>query len=79
MSVDKVRSLLEDVLNDHGIPRTIRATIENALENLDNGEDLDVKIASIISELDEVSGDPNISSYARTRIWNLVSELESLK
>ena len=79
MSLEKVKSLLEDVLNDYGMPRAIRAKIEESLKTIDNKDEINVKIASIISALDDVSSDPNISSYARTRMWNLLSELESLK
>ena len=79
MKVDEIKSLLEDVLNDHGMPRNIRISLEKSLDGIDDGEELDINLASIISALDEASGDPNISSYARTRIWNLVSELESMK
>lgn len=79
MSVEEIKALLEDVLNDHGMPRNIRLALEDSIDELDNEEDTNMKLASIISALDEASGDPNISSYARTRIWNLVSELETMK
>ncbi|NOX71142.1 MAG: hypothetical protein GXO64_00390 [Candidatus Micrarchaeota archaeon] len=79
MDSERIKELLEDVLNDHGMPRTIRTALEESLATLGDEEDINVKLASIISALDEASGDPNISSYARTRIWNLMSELESMK
>ncbi|MBN2101487.1 MAG: UPF0147 family protein [Candidatus Aenigmarchaeota archaeon] len=81
MKAGEIKSLLEDVLQDHGMPRNVRLSLENSISSLekDDDEDVSVKVASIISALDEASGDPNISSYARTRIWNLVSQLESMK
>ena len=81
MSSEEIKTLLEDVLQDRGMPRNVRLSLENALKEIDANpeEDINVKLAGIISALDEASGDPNISQYARTRIWNLVSELESMK
>ncbi len=80
MNVDEIKALLADVLEDRGMPRNVRVSLESSIENLEKGdEDINVKLASIIAALDDASGDPNISSYARTRIWNLVSQLESMK
>ncbi len=81
MDANEIKGLLEDVLEDHGMPRNVRMSLESSIESLgkEDGEDVSVKLATIISALDEASGDPNISSYARTKIWNLVSQLESLK
>jgi uncharacterized protein (UPF0147 family) len=38
-----------------------------------------VRAANAISTLDEVSQDPNMPPYTRTRIWNVVSILEIIK
>jgi len=31
-----------------------------------------------LQELDDISSDPNMPSYVRTQIWNVVSQLESI-
>ncbi|MCK4532040.1 MAG: UPF0147 family protein, partial [Candidatus Aenigmarchaeota archaeon] len=41
-------------------------------------ESENVRISTVISVLDESSNDPNISLYARTKIWDVVSKLEEL-
>ncbi|HDD46137.1 MAG TPA: hypothetical protein ENG42_01560 [Candidatus Aenigmarchaeota archaeon] len=78
--VEKALALLEDILHDRGVPRNIRSLIENCIEILKNeNEPEDVRINTIVSMLDEASSDPNISAYARTKIWSYVSKLEELR
>lgn len=76
---EKIGSLLEDILNDRGVPRNIKSSIEESLRILKGKDPDEQKIATIISILDEASNDPNLSPYARTKIWNMVSVLESMK
>ena len=38
-----------------------------------------IKASTVISILDEISNDPNIPIHARTLIWNVLSELESVR
>ncbi|MCK5022985.1 MAG: UPF0147 family protein [Candidatus Aenigmarchaeota archaeon] len=75
--VEQAITLIEDILNDHGVPRNVKSSIERTMEHLEN-EDDDVKISTLIGVLDEASNDPNLSLYARTKIWDVVSKLEEL-
>lgn len=75
---DRINDLLEDILNDRGVPRNIKSCVEESIEIMKGREPEDQKIATIISILDEASNDPNLSSHARTKIWNMVSVLESI-
>jgi uncharacterized protein (UPF0147 family) len=75
----EVSDLLQEILDDRGVPRNIKASLEESISIL-NGEDSEEeKVATIISILDEASGDPNLSFHTRTKIWNMVSVLESIK
>ncbi|MHA2276509.1 MAG: UPF0147 family protein, partial [Candidatus Kariarchaeaceae archaeon] len=38
-----------------------------------------VRAAQAINILDDISQDPNMPPYSRTRIWNIVSLLEVIK
>ncbi len=38
-----------------------------------------VRAANAISALDEVSQDPNMPTHARTRIWQAITILETVK
>jgi uncharacterized protein (UPF0147 family) len=68
--------LLDRIINDKTIPKNIRAAAENAKNSLNSNDPEEVKIAAAIHALDEVSNDPNMPVYARTKIWNVVSMLE---
>ena len=76
---EMISNLLEDILRDRGVPRNIKSTIEESMGILRNKDPENEKIATIISILDDASNDPNLTSYARTKIWNMVSVLESIK
>ncbi|MEE9323834.1 MAG: UPF0147 family protein [Candidatus Aenigmarchaeota archaeon] len=77
--VKKALELLEDVMKDRGVPRNVKTSIEESIKDLkEEKEGENVKISTLISVLDEASNDPNISLYARTKIWDVVSKLEEL-
>lgn len=78
--LEPIVKLLVDVAGDRTVPRNIRAVVEKAKNYLEDEEkDVDVKLSSAISALDEITNDPNIPMYTRTQIWNIVSMLESVK
>jgi len=67
-------------MEDRTVPRNIRTAAETAKKDLeDNNKDMDVRLNSAISVLDEITNDPNIPMYTRTQIWNVVSMLETAK
>ena len=74
-----LNTLLEDIMGDRGVPRNIKASLEESISILNGSDSEEEKVASIISILDDASADPNLSLHARTKIWNMVSVLESLK
>lgn len=78
MEFEDVEELLEGVKEDRTVPKNVRESIVEVLENLsDEDRDINVRLNNAISILDEVSSDQNIPMYARTQIWNVVSLLES--
>lgn len=80
MKLDVVEKFLTEILEDRRVPRNIRTAVEKAKKNLtEDDREMDVKLSSAISILDEITNDPNIPSYTRTQIWNIVSMLEVAK
>ena len=70
---------LKELQEDISVPRNIRRGAKEAVEILQRGEEsLDVRVASVISMLDEIVNDPNIPIHGRTSIWSIMSQLESL-
>ncbi|MCS7134885.1 MAG: UPF0147 family protein [Candidatus Aenigmarchaeota archaeon] len=80
-NVDSIVKLLTEIVEDRTVPRNIRASVEEAKKNLtqDDGRDWDVRVSAAISILDEITNDPNIPSYTRTQIWNIVTMMEMIK
>lgn len=77
--IDKAIELLEDVLKDRGVPRNVKTTIEESIRGIKGNRESDsIRISTMINMLDEASNDPNLSLYARTKIWDVVSKLEEL-
>ncbi len=73
-------AILSMISEDRTTPRNIRRVAKNALDMLaDVSMTMAVKAANVISILDDISQDPNMPPYTRTRIWNIVSLLEVIK
>jgi len=79
MDIETINKLLDEINGDRTVPRNIRSLIEEAKNDLNDEEkDMEVRINSTISILDNVSNDPNIPIYTRTQVWNIVSMLETM-
>jgi hypothetical protein len=76
---DRVNQILKHIMEDTSVPRNIRRAAEESKDILaKDDEDPTVRASTVISILDEISNDPNIPIHARTLIWNVLSELESI-
>ena len=71
--------MLNELSNDTGIPRNVRAIIAGAKQKLLKNDDLVAAMSSAGYDLDSISNDINMPAHARTLIWNILSELERLK
>ena len=67
-------AVLQQILENRGLPRSLRETIEAQVKGGAEGA-----LPVLVSLLDEASSNPNLSPYARTEIWSALSALESLK
>ncbi len=71
--------LFDMLVSDTSVPRNVRAKLTTARDRLKSGDDFSTKVSSAVYALDEVSNDINMPMHARTLVWNLLSELETLK
>jgi len=79
-TIKQIIQLLTQITNDTSVPRNIRRAADEAIKVLEKGEGTPAhKASNAISILDEISQDPNCPLYARTRIWNTVSLLETIE
>ncbi len=79
---EEILSLIESlslIEQDLSIPKNVRGKVKNAISALEEeGMDNNVKVNKALQELDEIADDPNIPSYVRPQIWNIVSLLAGL-
>ena len=73
------KEILAQIINDSSVPRNIRKSAEDSSNLLDKDEEPTIKASTVISILDDTSNDPNIPIHARILVWNILSELESIK
>ncbi len=73
--------ILTQISEDTSVPRNIRRAANESISAMENEdiESLAIRASNAISVLDEISQDPNCPLYARTKIWNAVSVLETIK
>jgi uncharacterized protein (UPF0147 family) len=82
MEIKRIVGMLENVMNERGVPRNVRESLDNAAKTLDSRtrkESAKEKISQAISILDESANDPNLATYTRTQIWGIISLLEGMK
>lgn len=76
----QIMDVLDQLAEDTSVPRNIRRGATEAKERLlRKDEELDVRVAGAIFILDELANDPNIPLHGRTLIWNIMSQLETVK
>ncbi|MFH1256717.1 MAG: UPF0147 family protein [Candidatus Diapherotrites archaeon] len=77
---ESVAELMENVLEDTGVPRNIRNAVDEAREKvLNKAEEEGVRVSSAIYVLEDISNDINMPFHTRTEIWTIISRLESIR
>ena len=79
--MENIIDSLKIIEEDNTVPKNVRSKVKCAIDALaeENGKEQCVKIDQALQELDDLSDDPNLPSYTRTQIWNVVSILESIE
>ena len=79
MKKTEVTRVLDSIVNDNMLPRSLKSSIENSMDFIGSSNSAEEKVSYLISLLDEASTNPNLSSFTRTHIWGIVSTLEGIK
>ena len=78
--LDQAMSILNMIADDNTTPRNIRRTAKQAADMLlDESISIAARAANAIAILEDISQDPNMPMYSRTRIWNAISVLEGIR
>ncbi len=80
MDFDGVFGKIDDVIADYSMPKRIKNVFAKIKSDLSkDSKSRDVVITSAIYTLDEVTNDVNIPMHVKTIVWDIISDLESLK
>ncbi|MBU0762256.1 MAG: UPF0147 family protein [Candidatus Altiarchaeota archaeon] len=80
MDYKNVFAKIDDILVDYSMPKRIKNVLAKIKTDLTKDtKNKDVAITSAIYALDEATNDVNIPMHVKTVIWDIISELESLK
>jgi hypothetical protein len=78
--LEQAMSILNMIADDNTTPRNIRRTAKEASDMLIDKElSVAARAANAIAILEDISQDPNMPMYSRTRIWNAISVLEGIR
>ena len=74
------KEIRSSITEDDSVPRNVRTNVITGLETylLNNNDDLDLRIYSTISVLEEQINDSNIPQHARTRLFEFIRDLEEI-
>lgn len=80
MDLEDAISGIDETLNGKGIPKRVKEALSKVKEELTAEKpELAVRVTSAIYELDDIANDVNIPMHAKTLLWDIISDLESLK
>lgn len=74
--IKDIIGILQELEEDQSVPRNVKEKVQTTIEALKSNNDLKMNVNKALHELDEIANDPNLQTYTRTQIWNVVSLLE---
>ncbi len=77
-TITSVVEVLEELDQDNTIPKNVKTKLQEIRQTLQEDTEMSIKANKALSDLDEINDDPNLHSYTRTQIWNIVSMLEKV-
>jgi len=79
-SLENAIQTLNQLATSHSTPKNFKKTISDLILDLKSEEySISVRAANTISSLDDITQNPNIPSFVRTSLWQVVSVLESIR
>lgn len=80
MDLDQVIEKMGEASQDYSMPARVRRTLDEvAAELMGDDQDTAVKVTTAIYNLDDIVEDVNISMHAKTVLWDIISDLESIR
>lgn len=80
MDLNGVIEKIDETSRDYSMPGRVRSLLQKVSDDLKKSKpDLAVRVTTAIYELEEVIDDVNIPMHAKTILWDIISDLESIK
>ena len=76
--IQGVIEFLDDLKEDSSIPKNVKECLTTIIEDLKNKTDVSIRVNKALHELDDIADDPNLQSFTRMQVWNVVSMLEKI-
>jgi uncharacterized protein (UPF0147 family) len=75
--VSDVEEIIKQINSDFSASNSTKERMKKISKIIkDDSKELAIRTNTCINEVEEMINDPNIDSYLRTQLWNLVSILE---
>lgn len=79
-SMEEGIETLDRISKSPSTPKTVKKSLTDLLDELSTSQySLSVRAANAISQLGDITDDPNVPSYVRTQLWQAVSKLEAIR
>ena len=79
-SMNSAIQTLNQLASSHSTPKNFKKTINDLIIDLKSEEhSMSVRASNAISSLDDITQNPNVPSFVRTSLWQVVSVLESIR
>jgi hypothetical protein len=80
MNSETALTRIDEAIRDQAIPKRVKLVLERVKKEITVGKkDADITLTTAIYDLDEIVNDVNIPMHSKTIIWDLISNLESIK
>ena len=76
--INEIIDFLEDLKEDGSVPKNVKEVISKIMVILQEKEEVSIRVNKALHDLDDVADDPNLQSFTRMQIWNVVSMLEKI-
>lgn len=69
---------LEELKEDSSVPKNVKEVLSKITEILGEKSEPSIRVNKALHDLDDIADDPNLQSFTRMQIWNVVSMLERI-
>jgi len=76
-TVDQVIYLLQELVDDATTPRGVQQKLTASIKILQEQGALPVNISKLMHEIEEITDETNLPSFARTQLFNVAGLLET--